>query len=194
VRWCENRGVPLALSTVAAASVASVNQNSAAYDLVLLAHVLAAVAALVAVAVAGGFAMALRGALRRGGPVPEVLVRYYRPGVNWAGRVLFAVPVLGAVLIAMSGGEWSWSDTWVSLGTAAWAAVAVVAEAVLWPHERRLQQAVASTDGVGDGVVPDAGHSESGAEVEARCLRAGLVATGCAVTLVAVAVLMAAKP
>jgi len=185
--------VSLAHSTVAAASVASVNQNSAAYDLVLLAHVLAAVAALVAVAVAGGFAMALRGALRRGGPVPEVLVRYYRPGVNWAGRVLFAVPVLGAVLIAMSGGEWSWSDTWVSLGTAAWAAVAVVAEAVLWPHERRLQQAVASAD-LGEGVVHDAGQSEPEAEVEARCLRAGLVATGCAVTLVAVAVLMAAKP
>jgi len=183
--------VSLTLSTVAAASVASVNQNSAAYDLVLLAHVLAAVAALVAVAVAGGFAMALRGALRRGGPVSEVLVRYYRPGVNWAGRVLFAVPVLGAVLIAMSGGEWSWSDTWVSLGTAAWAAVAVVAEAVLWPHERRLQQAVASADGGG---VPDGRQSESGAAVEARCLRAGLVATGCAVTLVAVAVLMAAKP
>jgi hypothetical protein len=183
--------VSLTLSTVAAATVASVNQNSAAYDLVLLAHVLAAAAALVAVAVAGGFAMALRGALRRGGPVPEVLVRYYRPGVNWAGRVLFAVPVLGAVLIAMSGGEWSWSDTWVSLGTAAWAAVAVVAEAVLWPHERRLQQAVASADGGG---VPDGGQSESGAAVEARCLRAGLVATGCAVTLVAVAVLMAAKP
>jgi hypothetical protein len=185
--------VSLALSTVAAASVASVNQNSAGYDLVLLAHVLAAVAALVAVAVAGGFAMALRNALRRGGPVPEVLVRYYRPGVNWAGRVLFAVPVLGAVLIAMSGGEWSWSDTWVSLGTAAWAAVAVVAEAVLWPHERRLQQAVASAGG-GDGVDPDGGRSESGAAVEARCLRAGLVASGCAVTLVAVAVLMAAKP
>ena len=121
--------------------------------------------------------------------------RYYRPGVNWAGRVLFAVPVLGAVLIAMSGGEWSWSDTWVSLGTAAWAAVAVVAEAVPWPHERSLQQAVASgVDGGGDGVVHDAGQSEPEAEVEARCLRAGLVATGCAVTLVAVAVLMAAKP
>jgi len=186
--------VPLALSTVAAASAASVNESSAAYDLVLLAHVLAAVAALVAVAVAGGFAMALRGALRRGGPVPEVLVRYYRPGVNWAGRVLFAVPVLGAVLIAMSGGEWSWSDTWVSLGTAAWAAVAVVAEAVLWPHERRLQQAVASAGGDDGGVVPGAGPRESGSAVEARCLRAGLAASGCAVTLVAVAVLMAAKP
>jgi len=187
--------VPIALAAVAAPVVASANENSAAYDLVLLAHVLAAVAALVAVAVAGGFALALRGALRRGGPVPEALVRYYRPGVNWAGRVLFAVPVLGAVLIAMSGGEWSLSDAWVSLGTAAWATVAVVAEAVLWPHERRLQQAVASgVDGGGDGVVPDAGQREWGTAVEARCLRAGLVATGCAVTLVAVAVLMAAKP
>src|SRR5665213_867150 len=122
--------------------LASANDSSVAYDLVLLAHVLSALAGLVAVVAAGGFALVLRSALRRDGPLPEALVRYYRPGVNWVGRVLFAVPVFGVALIAMSGGEWSWSDTWVTLGMGIWAVVAVAAEAVLWPGERHLQEVV----------------------------------------------------
>ncbi len=139
----------LAEPNAVAGLVAAVNDNSVAYDLVLLAHVLAAVAALVAVVASGGFALALRGALRSGRPLTEPVVRYFRPGVNWVGRVLFAVPVLGIVLMAMSGGEWSWSDTWISMGTGAWALVAVIAEAVLWPGERHLQTVVAGRTGGG---------------------------------------------
>ena len=84
--------------------------------------------------------LALRAALGRGGPLPDALVRYYRPGVNWVGRVLFLVPVLGVALVAMSGGEWGRSDAWVTIGLAAVGGVAVAAEAVLWPAERRLQE------------------------------------------------------
>ena len=92
------------------------------------------------------------------------LVRYYRPGVNWVGRVLFAVPVLGVALLAMSGGEWNWSDSWVLDGMGVWAVVAVVAEAVLWPAERTLQQVVA----VRAGALPSrAGHGRCGGAVGA---------------------------
>ena len=75
------------------------------------------------------------------------VVRYYRPGVNWVGRVLFLVPVLGVALIAMSGGQWGYADGWVSTGLAVWVVVAMVAEGVLWPAERRLQQVVAAPGG-----------------------------------------------
>ena len=129
--------------------------TSPGYDIVLLAHVLSAVVGLVALAVAAGSALALRSALRRGGPVPDALARYYRPGVNWPGRTLFLVPVFGIALLAMSGGEWSFGDTWVSVGMVAWAVVAVAAEAALWPEERRLQEVVVTLGG------PDADVTQS---------------------------------
>ncbi|HVC66184.1 MAG TPA: hypothetical protein VND44_01150, partial [Acidimicrobiales bacterium] len=135
--------------------VTTASTTSPGYDLVLLAHVLAAVVGIVAIGVAAGSALALRGVLARGAPVPDALARYYRPGVNWAGRVLFLVPVFGVALLAMSGGTWDFADTWVSLGTAGWALVAVVAESVLWPEERRLQEVVAAAT-AGDGAAsPD---------------------------------------
>ena len=169
--------------------VGAVNDNSVSYDLVLLAHVLAAVVALVAVVAAGGFALALHGALRTGRSPTEAVVRYYRPGVNWVGRVLFAVPILGIVLISMSGGQWTWSDPWVSMGTGVWAVVAVVAEAVLWPGERHLQTVVAARSGGSPDEDPDRSGAQAGS-----CLRTGLVGLGLGVALVAVAVLMVAKP
>jgi uncharacterized membrane protein len=174
--------------------VAVVNVNAPGYDLVLLAHVLTAVVGLVAVGASGGCALALRRALADGAAVPEALARYYRPGTNWAGRVLFLVPVLGVALVAMSGGQWSFADAWVSMGMAVWAGVAVAAEAVLWPAERRLQEVVAAraggagrTSGPGDAAVgpPDAAG---------LCLQAGVVGIALSAALVVVAVLMVAKP
>jgi hypothetical protein len=179
--------------------VTGLGTNAPGYDLVLLAHVLTALIGLVAVALAGGSALALRGALARGGPVPEALARYYRPGVNWAGRVLFLVPVLGIALLTMSGGEWDFEDTWVSVGMAAWAVVAIAAEAVLWPTERRLQEVVRarSEQPVGTADVPAdptgaRPSDEPGAG--ALCIRAGLLGFGLGAVLIAVGFLMVAKP
>jgi hypothetical protein len=149
---------------------------SAAYDLVLVAHVLAALVGLGAIVVSAGCALALS----RSGPDSESLRRYYRPGVNWAGRVLFLVPVFGVALIAMSHGEWSYSDLWVGLGLVVWAAVAVVAELVLWPAEQRLQAAVTQPSVATD--------------LRPACRRLAAVAAVLAVALVAAAVVMVAKP
>lgn len=180
--------------------VGGVDDNSAAYDLVLLAHVLSALVAMVALVVAGGFALALRRALGRGGPLPVAVVRYFRPGVNWVGRVLFLVPVLGVALIAMSGGQWGYSDGWVTIGLGAWVVVAFVAEGGLWPAERRLQAEVATreaVDGAGARAPAEADGADGAAptvDPVAVCLRTGLLGIGLAVVLVAVAVLMVAKP
>jgi len=189
--------------SVPTALIGAVDTNAPGYDLVLLAHVLVAVVALVAVLVSGGFAFALRQALAAGGTVPEPVVRYYRPGVNWAGRILFLVPVFGVALLAMSGGAWSFADTWVSMGTAGWAVVAIAAEAVLWPTERRLQRVVAARTGAvhgpsgeapADGVTATSREHGGVGDPSSLCLQAGLLATGLGALLVAVAVLMAAKP
>ena len=174
--------------------VGAVNDSSAAYDLVLLAHVLSAVVAMVAVVVAGGFALALRSALRQGGPLPVAVVRYFRPGVNWVGRVLFLVPVLGVALIAMSGGQWGYSDGWVTIGLGVWVVVAMVAEGVLWPAERRLQEVVVARESAGTPDAVPADGRDSVADHGALCLRSGVLGIVLVAALVVVAGLMVAKP
>ena len=163
-------------------------------DIFIRRPVLAAVVSLVALLVSGGFALALRRALMTDSPVPEAVARYYRPGVNWAGRTLFLVPVFGVALLAMSGGEWSVSDAWVSLGSAGWALVAMVAEGLLWPMERRLQGVVVTRTGGPAAHAADPTDSGVVADPPALCLRAGLLGMGLGAVLVAVAVVMAAKP
>jgi uncharacterized membrane protein len=195
----------------AVASNEAVHVRDAAYDIVLLAHVLAAAAGLVAVLLAGGYAWALL----RTGLSSETVRRYYRPGVNWAGRVVFLVPVLGLALMGMSHGDWSFDDAWIVVGLGLWALVAVTAEMALWPVERRLQEAVAAAgpgnrpaDGrdpaagertvavvpvVERGVVPVAGPAPS-AGLRRECRRVVVISSGLAVLLIAAAWVMVAKP
>jgi hypothetical protein len=157
-------------------AVAVDNSRSAAYDIVLLAHVLSALVGFGAVVVAGGFAMILS----RSGTGSEAIRRYYRPGVNWAGRILFLVPVFGVALVAMSHGEWSFSDGWVVVGFGLWAVVAVGAEMALWPAERRLQSAVV-----------DGASAES---VRAGCYGVAAMAAVAFCVLVGASTIMVAKP
>ncbi len=150
--------------------------RDAAYDIVLLAHVLSVVASFGVVVVAGSYALALR----RPGPPSEAVRRYYRPGVNWAGRALFLVPVLGVALIAMSGGDWSYAEGWVLGGLGLWATAAFLAELALWPGERSLQVVAAAS-----GPPADLGR---------RCLLVAATAGLIAAVLVAASVVMVAKP
>jgi uncharacterized membrane protein len=152
------------------------HSRDAAYDLVLLAHVLSALVGFGAVVVAGGFALVLS----RSGSGTEAVQRYYRPGVNWAGRVLFLVPVLGVALVLMSGGDYSFADGWISAGLALWAVAAIGAEMALWPAERQLQVAVS------EGAQPEA--------VRSRCRAIVAMAGAGFVVLVVATVLMVAKP
>lgn len=179
---------------------AAVPSHSAAYDIVLLAHVLAVVGSLVAVAMAGGSAVALSDS----GPIRPSLVRYYRPGVNWAGRLLFAVPVFGFVLITLSDGQWSVSDLWIVIGLWLWLAAAILAEALLWPTERRLQDLVHRMT-VSQPSPPSTAPSDplSAAppsewrwpdELAVLCRRTAVVAAMVAVILVGASVVMVAKP
>jgi hypothetical protein len=71
-------------------------------------------------------------------------VRYFRPGVNWGGRLLYGIPIFGFALLAMSHGAYALSDGWVASGLAVVVVVVVLAEGVLWPAERRIQASVSS--------------------------------------------------
>ncbi len=163
------------------------------YDVVLLGHVGCAVIGLLTVVVSGIQAARLLGAARRGRPVEASLSRYFAPGVNWAGRALYGVPLLGFALIAMSNGSISTGDPWVLTGLVLWAAATALAEGVLWPAERRIQAHLAAppVGAVPEGPgAPPPGGAGPGAVRAARTVCASAVAVA-AVVRVAMVVMVA---
>jgi hypothetical protein len=177
------------------------NQPSgAAFDVVLLLHVACAVVGIVTVATAAATARRL-GRLarlaRNSAPLPEPLRRYFRPGVNWAGRTIYGIPVFGFALIAMSHNAYAVDDAWVVAGLALFVALALVAEVVLWPAERRLQHAVAAAGTLAPRIATSTGiapRPESTGAMTADAARMERAASGALVLLVVATVLMIAQP
>lgn len=170
------------------------NQPSgAAFDVVLLLHVACAVVGIVTIATAGATARRLGRLAGISVPLPDALRRYFRPGVNWAGRTIYGIPVFGFALIGMSKGVYAVGDSWVVAGLALFAAVGLLAEGVLWPAERRLQLAVAAADTAAgpQAAVPSPVLSGSVAADATRMERA---ASGALVLLAVATVLMIAQP
>ncbi len=165
------------LGPPASDAVSAPTPTGAAFDLVLLAHIVVALVAFGVVAVSAVQAVRLGRAGR--GPLPANLVRYYAPGVNWVGRSLHLVPVLGVALVAMSRRAYGYDDLWVQLGLGLWLAAALAAEGVLWPAERRLQRQVAT-----DEPAPPPRH----------VTEVVLAAVGVEVALLVATVVMVAKP
>jgi uncharacterized membrane protein len=148
--------------------------GGAAFDAVLLLHVGSAVVGLVSMAAAAATASRLRRTLSAQAPLPEQLRHYYRPGINWAGRFVYGIPVFGFALIAMSDGSYALGDNWVLTGLALFAAVALLAEGVLWPVESRLKAAVAALEPA-TGPDPAVGNMDRDATTVGRAAVASLV-------------------
>jgi hypothetical protein len=169
------------------------NQPSgAAFDVVLLLHVACVVVGIVTIATAAATARRLGRLARTTAPLPETLQRYFRPGVNWAGRTIYGIPVFGFALLGMSKGAYAVTDVWVLLGLVLFVAVALLAECVLWPAERRVQVGVqrCAQEGV-DGVSAEQRPIDAlGSHAEVM-ERAAIVAL---VLLVAATVVMVAQP
>jgi hypothetical protein len=159
--------------------------DGAAFDIVLLLHVACVVVGLVTTATAAATATRLRRLLGSPLPLPETLRRYFRPGVNWAGRTVYGIPVFGFALLAMSQGAYALEQGWVLGGVAIFAAVALLGEGALWPAEQRLQASLSSDGGQGSPAAPVLDHD---ATVMSRAAAAALV------LLMAGTVLMVAQP
>jgi Predicted integral membrane protein (DUF2269) len=159
--------------------------DGAAFDVVLLLHVACVVVGLVTVGAGAATATQLRRLLGSPLPLPDTLRRYFRPGVNWAGRTVYGIPVFGFALLAMSQGAYALGQGWVLAGLAIFAAVALLGEGALWPAEQRLQVALSSGADRDSSLGPTLDHD---ATVMARAAVAALV------LLVAGTVLMVAQP
>jgi hypothetical protein len=156
-----------------------------AFDIVLLLHVACVVVGLVTTATAAATAARLRRLLGSPRPLPEPLRRYFRPGVNWAGRTVYGIPVFGFALLGMSQGAYALGQGWVLGGLAIFGAVALLGEGVLWPAEGRLQIALSESDATSP---PTSGSLDRDASAMARAAAAALA------LLLAGTVLMVAQP
>ncbi|PZS16669.1 MAG: hypothetical protein DLM54_10800 [Acidimicrobiales bacterium] len=168
-----------------------------AYDLVLVAHVLSAVVAVGAVLATGAYASVAGrpGALGGQGAVR----RYFRPGTNWLSRVLYAVPILGMVLVVLGHGTGSLGELWLWLSTLLWVLAAALAQGVLWPAERTLQALLEASEGApgegpkgGDGGEATGGQGAGDRGSTSR--QASLAAAGVDLCLLASFVLMVGRP
>jgi uncharacterized membrane protein len=147
---------------------------------VVVLHVLSAVVGFGAVFLTGLYA----GLARR--RVSEAARRYFRPGPNWAARGLYLVPVLGVALVETSHGADRYAQTWVWVPVLLWVLVAALAQAVVWPGERRIQRLVAES--------PPAGGGARQVELDRACRRVERAAMAIDLAFVATLVLMVAKP
>jgi hypothetical protein len=159
--------------------------DGAAFDIVLLLHVGCVVAGLATTITSAATASRLKRLIQRSVPLPESMNRYFAPGPNRAGRIMYGIPVFGFALVAMSQGAYSLRDGWVTAGLGIFVLLVLVAEGVLWPAERRLQDALAPPLAQGIAPEPDV---LPGTRTMVRA------ATACVVLLVAGTVLMLAQP
>ncbi len=156
--------------------------TGALYTILLMAHVLCAVIGFGTMVVTGVQA----GRVRRGpsGPGADGVRRYFRPGVNWAGRALYGVPLFGFALVGASDGALRSGDGFVVVGLVLWLVAALVAEVVVWPGERRIQVEV--TRGWGE--------ADAAGALDRDCRQVSGAAVVLAVLFVAATVIMIGKP
>jgi Predicted integral membrane protein (DUF2269) len=153
--------------------------TGAVYSILLLLHVGTAVVGFGAVVMTG-----VQARRARKGPAAdgaEGVRRFFRPGVNWAGRALYAVPVFGFALISASQGAFTTDDGFVIAGLGLWALATVTAEFVVWPGERRIQEVVSN------GWTTDP-------RFEVDCLRVARAAAVLSGVFVVAVILMVARP
>jgi len=109
------------------------------YDVLVLLHVASALVGFGAIAVSGLEAFSGR---RSDDPAADdSLVRFFRPGNSWPGRVVFLVPVLGLALL-FGGDRPDVPHAWPWIGLGLWVAAAGLATGMCWPAERLAQEAL----------------------------------------------------
>jgi len=114
--------------------------TGAAFDVVLMAHIGFVLVGLASVLVTG--TQAWRARAGPSGAGAGSVTRFFRPGINWPGRALYLVVILGVALVSMSQGAYRLDDSFVELGFVLWVAAVAIAELLVWPGERILQRVV----------------------------------------------------
>ncbi|MGO8871523.1 MAG: DUF2269 family protein [Acidimicrobiales bacterium] len=153
-----------------------------AFDVVLILHVGCVVVGLTTTVAGAVNTARLRTLLRTATPLPDALRRYFRPGVNWAGRTVYGIPIFGFGLLALSHGTYGLRDGWVLGGLTIFVGVVLIAEGVLWPAERRLQVSLAAAPG--GAPAKESVHRDARAMMVAATVTVALLVAGSALMVV----------
>jgi hypothetical protein len=113
--------------------------QTAAYDLVWMLHVGAALVTAVALVSALAAARALASA-PEGHPFPEVVTRYFTPGPEIAGRAIYLIPLTGMGLLGASKGAFNFGDPFVFVGLALWIVCAGAAEHLIFQPGSKIRR------------------------------------------------------
>jgi uncharacterized membrane protein len=166
--------------------------NSGAYKFFFALHLLTVIVGFGSVMLLGVFGTkAKRRGGREGSAVAEIALDVAE---HWSAWFIYAVPVLGILLVLLSDDAWKFSQAWISLSFLLYLVGLGLVHAVHFPNLRRMNQLAAELN-----AAPAAGGSTGGpppqvAELEARGRRAALVGAVLNLLVVAVVFLMVWKP
>ena len=158
------------------------------YDLVLLLHILAAIIGFGAV-----FLNALYGAqvrARRGSEGLAILQANFLVS-KVAEYFIYAVFVLGFVLVLMSDDVWSFGDTWVWLSMLLYIVGLGLSHGILQPSVRRMIALMEEMETAGP---PAAGPPPQAAEMQEIGKRVGVTGAALNILLVVILYMMVFKP
>ncbi len=165
--------------------------GSGLYKLVLVLHLLCAIVGFGSVMLAGVFASKAqaRGG-REGLAVTEVLVDVAE---HWSEWFIYAVPILGILLILLSDDAWKFSQAWISVSFLLYIVGLGVSHGVHFPNLRRMN-ALAAELLAGGPSAAGQGPPPQVAELEARGKKAAAVGMFLNLLVVAILFLMVWKP
>lgn len=152
------------------------------YDVVLIAHVGAGLIGFGSIAVTGLQAAEAR-RLAAGGP--DVLGsgtgralrlrQYFSPGPNRASQVIYLVPLLGLLLVGLSGRTGELAAGWLDGAGTLWVIAVGLAHAIVFPAERDLQAALAHPEESWEQVARLGRRAERGVALVEICYVAAFV-------------------
>jgi uncharacterized membrane protein len=156
--------------------------DSDAYKVVLVLHLLAVIIGFGGVVVTGYFgALAARRRDAGGAAIGEVVDK----GYTFSEWFIYAVPVLGIVLVLMSEDVFAFSQAWVSLSFLLYIVAIGLFHGLHRPTVRRINAILQETAG---------GSQESAAELDALGKKAGMAGGILNLITVVIVVLMVFKP
>lgn len=116
--------------------------RSPIYDVLLLAHIVAAIGGFGANGLAGVYAGQLYPT------TTEPAIRYFTSPRFIAEKLIYLVPVFGLIMIGVSRGTSELVKPWVLTGITAWIVAIAVAHTLVWPTERKIAKLVSSASNV----------------------------------------------
>lgn len=166
---------------------------SGLYKTLLVLHLLAVILGFGPAMMAGFYGAEAK--KRRGREGLAIAEATYKVVGTYAEWFIYAVPVLGILLVLASDDAWKFSQAWVSLSFLIYIAAIGIVHAVHLPNLRRMNALMAElVNGA-----PPAGGATGGpppqvAEIEARGKKAGMVGGALSLMAVVVVILMVFKP